>query len=78
MLLAKGSTFSCCFLLDKLLLGDMDVLRIDATNGNALQVTFYKFNFVCLELSVCGFARQNMLWCGIDCQFYQLGLVKHI
>lgn len=56
----------------------MDVLRIDATNGNALQLTFYKLNFVCLELSVCGFARQNMLWCGIDCQFYQLGLVKHI
>lgn len=52
----------------------MGVLSIDATNGNALQLTFYKLNFACLELSVLGFDRQNMLRCGIDCQFYQLGL----
>lgn len=52
----------------------MGVLSIDATNGNDLQLTFYKLNFACLELSMCGFARQNMLWCGIDCQFYQLGM----
>lgn len=35
---------------------------------------FYKVNFVCLELSVCDFAWQDMLWCGIDCRFFQLGL----
>lgn len=54
---AKGSTFlQLLFLLHKLALEDMGALSINATNGNALQLTFYKVNFVCLELSVCGFA----------------------
>lgn len=56
----------------------MGMLSIDATNGNALQLTFYKLNFVCLELSVYGFARQNMLWCGIDCKFNHLVWIKYI